>query len=526
MKRNAYRKHFLQCVVAPGILNVAINWYTDGVMVSNISHSGVQTQIRRDALRRETARIDGRGNVTRTEYDALGRVAATIDALTNATTYAYDAMNRVAAITNALGDATIYEYDYRGNKTYEGGATYPVRYTYDVYGNKTTMTTYRHEPEGGGRGATALPETDGTTVGRGDLSAPPGDTTTWLYDEASGVMTNKVYADGKGPCYTYTADGKLASRTWARGIVTTYSYDGWGNLVETTYSDDTPTVTVDYDALGRQVEAHDAAGVTTIAYDAYGNIIEQYGNRADEFAFRFSTKYYDHETGLVGYQRRFYRSDIGRWLNRDPIEEEGGINLYAFCFENPIAFCDADGAVVITGYILDPRVPHWWDHFGSDTAPLGQETWFDLNYSGWLNYARSYYKRDISRRIDCIFELLDFSSRRFPIKPTRRGGDFTTSGTVIRGNETIFGDEGQSAWSADKVLGRFAIDIVTPVRVSYECIGNCHREYHWETEIYVEDILGTQPGDKIYPLLKNIAKSRTVKRAIWKISGEGVCKCK
>ena len=74
---------------------------------------GVSTQIRRAALRRETSRIDGRGNVTRTEYDALGRVAATIDALANATTYAYDPMGRVAAITNALGDATVYEYDHR-----------------------------------------------------------------------------------------------------------------------------------------------------------------------------------------------------------------------------------------------------------------------------------------------------------------------------------------------------------------------------------------------------------------------------
>ena len=246
-------------VWTPGILNVATNWYTDGVMVSNISHSGVQTQIRRDALRRETAHIDGRGNVTRTEYDALGRVAATVDALTNATTYAYDPMGRVAAVTNALGHATIYEYDHRGNKTYEGGATYPVRYTYDIYGNKTTMTTYRHEPDGG-VGHAALPTTGGTMVGRGVLTAPPGDTTTWFYDEASGVMTNKVYADGKGPRYTYTDDGKLATRTWARGIVTTYAYDGWGNLIETAYSDNTPTVTVAYDALGRQVEAHDDAG--------------------------------------------------------------------------------------------------------------------------------------------------------------------------------------------------------------------------------------------------------------------------
>ena len=40
--------------------------------------------------------------------------------------------------------------------------------------------------------------------------------------EATGLVTNKVYADGKGPKYTYTPDGKLATRTWARGTVTTY----------------------------------------------------------------------------------------------------------------------------------------------------------------------------------------------------------------------------------------------------------------------------------------------------------------
>ena len=38
-------------------------------------------------------------------------------------------------------------------------------------------------------------------------------------------MTNKLYSDGKGPSYTYTPDGKLARRTWARGIVTEYTYD-------------------------------------------------------------------------------------------------------------------------------------------------------------------------------------------------------------------------------------------------------------------------------------------------------------
>ena len=165
--------------------------------------------------------------------------------------------SHLVAVTNALGNATIYEYDLRGNKTYEGGATYPVRYTYDVFGNKTTMMTYRREGIGNGE--------EGSV----------GDTTTWLYDEASGVMTNKVYADGKGPSYSYTPDGKLSQRIWARGIVTDYFYDNWGNLTNTVYSDDTPTISLAYDAFGRQTEAHDAAGVTMFLYDSFGSLTNE-----------------------------------------------------------------------------------------------------------------------------------------------------------------------------------------------------------------------------------------------------------
>ena len=53
-------------------------------------------------------------------------------------------------------------------KTCEGSATYPVRYTYDVYGNKTTMTTYRHEPDGGVEHAT--PPTPGVSSGHRIIS--------------------------------------------------------------------------------------------------------------------------------------------------------------------------------------------------------------------------------------------------------------------------------------------------------------------------------------------------------------------
>ncbi len=47
--------------------------------------------------------------------------------------------------------------------------------------------------------------------------------------------------------------------------------------------------------------------------------------------FRFSTKFTDLETGLVYYGHRFYDPKNGRFINRDPIQEAGGLNLYGFC---------------------------------------------------------------------------------------------------------------------------------------------------------------------------------------------------
>ena len=225
--------------------------------MQTVSVSAVTNTLAYDAFGRQIAQTDGRGNTRRTEYNALGQHSASIDALGNRTTYAYDQFGNLASVTDPLGNAIVYEYDLRGNKTYEGGATYPVRYTYDVFGKKTTMTTYRDETGGTG------------------VSPVQGDVTTWLYDIASGSMTNKVYADGKGPSYSYTPDGKLSRRTWARGIVTDYSYDNWGNLTNTVYSDGTPTVSLAYDAFGRQTEAHDAAGVTTFLYDDFGSFINE-----------------------------------------------------------------------------------------------------------------------------------------------------------------------------------------------------------------------------------------------------------
>ena len=70
-------------------------------------------------------------------------------------------------------------------------------------------------------------------------------------------------------------------------------------------------------------------------YDPYGNIIETYGSSPNLFSFGFSTKYHDRELGLIAYQLRFYNPGLGRWINRDPICEAGGVNLNVFSCNSP-----------------------------------------------------------------------------------------------------------------------------------------------------------------------------------------------
>jgi len=214
-----------------------------GLSLTTCTSSGIVSSREYDALGRVVASTDGRGNTTTVSYDAQGRVAWSEDALGNRTTLGYDALGRQVSVTNALGEATHTAYDAENRVISTWGATYPVAYAYDAFGRMTAMNTFRDE------------------------AMQNGDTTTWLYDEPTGLLTNKVYADGKGPRYTYTPDGKLATRTWARGVSTTYAYNGSGLLLSVDYSDTTPDVAYTYDRLGRQKVAQTFLSAHHYAYD-------------------------------------------------------------------------------------------------------------------------------------------------------------------------------------------------------------------------------------------------------------------
>jgi|GEM_PF-6109004 len=56
-----------------------------------------------------------------------------------------------------------------------------------------------------------------------------------------------------------------------------------------------------------------------------------------------STKYFDDETELAYYGYRYYSPELGRWMSRDSIAEQGGINLYAFLLNDPANDVDRYG---------------------------------------------------------------------------------------------------------------------------------------------------------------------------------------
>jgi len=84
-------------------------------------------------------------------------------------------------------------------------------------------------------------------------------------------------------------------------------------------------------------------------YSAFGRLVSVNGMDAAANPFRFSSKYHDGETGFYYYGFRYYSPELGRWLNRDPIEENGGLNLYRFVENNSINDVDLFGEYTL-GY--------------------------------------------------------------------------------------------------------------------------------------------------------------------------------
>ena len=89
--------------------------------------------------------------------------------------------------------------------------------------------------------------------------------------------------------------------------------------------------------------------VAKYLYEPFGSTLSSIGPLADVNVYRFSSKEYHPASGIYYYGRRFYDPNLQSWLNRDPLGEQAGVNLYAFDYNAPVNEFDTDGQFVTSG---------------------------------------------------------------------------------------------------------------------------------------------------------------------------------
>jgi RHS repeat-associated protein len=102
--------------------------------------------------------------------------------------------------------------------------------------------------------------------------------------------------------------------------------------------------------------------VASYLYDPYGRILSQSGSLANANLYRFSSKEFHVNSGLVYYLYRLYGPNLQRWPNRDPMGEPGfealrqkqarlaadGPNAYSFLHNQPTGKVDLLGLSACT----------------------------------------------------------------------------------------------------------------------------------------------------------------------------------
>ncbi|MFA7054262.1 MAG: RHS repeat-associated core domain-containing protein, partial [Kiritimatiellia bacterium] len=104
-----------------------------------------------------------------------------------------------------------------------------------------------------------------------------------------------------------------------------------------------------FDQAKNVTELFDSAGGIAAAYDhgPFGEDMAAAGPAAGLNPFRFSSEVWDGALGLVCYTFRPYNPLDGRFISRDPIEEQGGLNLYGFVGNDPVNKIDSLGREII-----------------------------------------------------------------------------------------------------------------------------------------------------------------------------------
>lgn len=324
-------------------------------------------------------------------YDKCGNISEILENGHTSARYEYDKLNRLIREDNKpLNRTTVYTYDQNGNITERCEYAYTWKTGEELSNLNCTHASYDYEGD-------RLISYNGENCAYNNLGNPTeyrGKEVEWQY----GTRLTKLGAT------TFAYDG-LGRRIRKNGLQ--FLYDSENNLIyqskglEFIY-DTTGVAGLKYndsvyfyrkDAQGNIIAILDSNGTVVVKYnyDAWGrhNITDADGEPimdADHIAylnpFRYRSYYYDTETRLYYLQTRYYDPETGRFISQDDIdyaepEVINGINLYAYCGNNPVMNVDPTGTsfllfifgVLLAGAIIGGAVA------GTEAAKNGATVW-------------------------------------------------------------------------------------------------------------------------------------------------------
>jgi len=135
------------------------------------------------------------------------------------------------------------------------------------------------------------------------------------------------------------------------GVQRAEERDGSNNLTrqffdrgQVNISGGTPTnyfYTKDHLGSIREMTSNSATIVWQQSFDPYGKPTTLVNTTPADFGY--AGMYLHSRSGMNLTKYRAYRSDLGRWISRDPLGEKGGANLYKYVSNNPTNFTDPAG---------------------------------------------------------------------------------------------------------------------------------------------------------------------------------------
>lgn len=161
------------------------------------------------------------------------------------------------------------------------------------------------------------------------------------------LPTNETRFIWDGPLPIQERDGNNAIvTTYTRGLDLSggfYEAGGIGGLLARTDPSGAAFYHADGNGNATVLMAADQTIASRFLLNPFGKPLGQWGPMAQASQVGFSSMPVQRVSGVVGFVERFYDPNLQRFLNRDPIGEAGGINLYGYVRNEPVGTVDPFG---------------------------------------------------------------------------------------------------------------------------------------------------------------------------------------